>query len=70
MEVYLHIFIQLGGTPSQMTGTRPPSCIHLDNRLYIFYVFLKKSRIANSSVFKWDVSLAYSPTFQCPHHSD
>ena len=25
----------LGGTPSQMTGTTPPSCIHLDNRLYI-----------------------------------
>ena len=27
--------LYLGGTPSQMTGTRPPSCKHLDNRLYI-----------------------------------
>ena len=27
--------LYLGGTPSQMTVTSPPSCIHLDNRLYI-----------------------------------
>ena len=28
--------LYLGGTPSPMTGTRPPSCIHLDNRRYIY----------------------------------
>ena len=25
----------LSGTPSLKTGTRPPSCLHLDNHLYI-----------------------------------
>ena len=29
--------LYIGGTPSQMTGTRPPSCLQLDNCLYIFY---------------------------------
>ena len=27
----------LSGTPSLRTGTRPPSCFHLDNRLYIYH---------------------------------
>ena len=27
--------LYLSGTPSRTTGTRPPSCLHLDNRLYI-----------------------------------
>ena len=27
--------LYLGGTPSQQTGTSPPSCLLLDNRLYI-----------------------------------
>ena len=27
--------LYLSGTPSQDTGTRPPSCLLLENRLYI-----------------------------------
>ena len=27
--------LYLSGTPSLTTGTRPPSCLHLDNRLYM-----------------------------------
>ena len=30
--------LYLSGTPSLTTGTRPPSCLHLNNRLYI-YIF-------------------------------
>ena len=28
--------LHLSGTPSLKTGTRPPSCLHLDNHLYIY----------------------------------
>ena len=27
--------LYLSGTPSQKAGSRPPSCLYLDNRLYI-----------------------------------
>ena len=30
--------LQISGTPSLMTGTSPPSCLLLDNHLFIFFV--------------------------------
>ena len=33
-----YIALHLGGTPSQKTGSSPPSCLLLDNRLYIKYL--------------------------------
>ena len=30
--------LSFGGTPSQETGTSPPSCLLLENRLYITWV--------------------------------
>ena len=41
-----NISIHLGGTQSQETGTSPPSCLLLDNRIYnsnYFTITLKKS---------------------------
>ena len=35
MDTRAYLALNLGGTPSQETGTIPPSCILLDNRLYI-----------------------------------
>ena len=37
--------LNLSGTPSQETGTRPPSCLLLENRLYIytFHMMLTES---------------------------
>ena len=32
--------LYLSGTPSLKTATRPPSCIHLDNRLYMMPGYL------------------------------
>ena len=32
---FMQISFYLSGTPSLKTGTRPPSCLHLDHRLYM-----------------------------------
>ena len=32
--------LYLGGTPSQETGTSPPSCLLLENRLYMLYILV------------------------------
>ena len=35
MDIRGYVALHLGGTPSQETGTSPPSCLLLENRLYI-----------------------------------
>ena len=36
VDIRAYIALCLGGTPSQETGTSSPSCLLLDNRLFIF----------------------------------
>ena len=35
VDIRAYIAIQLGGSPSQETGTSPPNHLLLDNRLYM-----------------------------------
>ena len=35
VDTRAYIALYLGGTPSQDSGTSPPSCLLLDNRLYM-----------------------------------
>ena len=36
VDIRAYLALYLGGTPSQETGTRPPSCLPLYNRLYMY----------------------------------
>ena len=47
--------LYLSGTPSQETGTRPPSCLYLDNHLCM-YTFYCKYDLPLSSDF-WALEL-------------
>ena len=44
----------LSGTPSLTTGTRPPSCIHLHNRLYMQYMVITYRQ---RMVYRWIKSI-------------
>ena len=35
VDIRAYVALHLGGTPSQETGTSPPSCLLFENRLYM-----------------------------------
>ena len=39
VDIRAYVALHLGGTPSQETGTIPPSCLLLDNRLLMLCKF-------------------------------
>ena len=40
-----YLALYLGGTPSQRTGTRPPSCLLLENRLCISHFVTQRDNV-------------------------
>ena len=42
LKQYLKKALYLGGTSSQRTGTQPPSCLLLENRLYMSPIYHRK----------------------------
>ena len=54
--------LYLSGTPSLKTGTSPPSCIHLDNHLYILLLCRKTEIYRTKKIRRGPFSIALGKT--------
>ena len=57
--------LHLSGTPSQKTGTSPPSCLLLDNRLYMRAPSYCSFELGFTTQLFQSCNLLFSPTLPC-----